>query len=229
MECWWCQNPESQSFECENFSTASDEGIRKAGAEYTVNRVIAEIEKERIFFETSGGGVTFSGGEPMMQFQFLNALAVECRQRGFHTTLDTTGYCPFDDLERISDSINLFLYDLKIINSEKHAYYTGVPSELIRDNLIRLDKINKEIIVRVPIIPSVTDTDENIEAIGGFVSSLKSVKRIDILPYIRFGIEKYQRLGKKYRLDSIVPPSKERMEQIKQKLENSGNIVRVEG
>jgi pyruvate formate lyase activating enzyme len=215
MDCHWCHNPESRSPELQK--TTDNEEI---GRYITVADVIQEIEKEIIFYDQSGGGVTFSGGEPLQQTDFLSALLDQCRKRDIHTTLDTTGYAVTELFSPIIPRVDLFLYDLKIMDEEDHMKYTGVGNRSVKENLKRLEAEDKAVILRFPVIPGITDSEANIKAIGEFVTPMKNVQQIDLLPYHRIAEAKYRRLDMIYRMDGVLPPNDERMEEVKQLFEN---------
>ncbi len=235
LKCWWCANPEGQNPNSEEilslFNQNSEGDFTKEiiGREVTAEEVLNEISKDRIFYEESKGGITFSGGEPLMQPVFLSALLSLCKEESFHTVIDTSGYAPNDIFEAIINNVDLFLYDLKLLNEEEHIKYTGVALDLILDNLHYLCKKKKEIIIRIPIIPSITDSSKNITQIGDFVSKLKCIPRIDILAFNKMGEAKYKRLKKPYMLNNIAPPSEERMNEIKQQLESFDLNVKIGG
>ncbi len=212
MHCPWCHNPESQKRNPEHPGKKQVIGSQK-----TVEEVIDEIEKEVLFYDESQGGVTFSGGEPLGQSRFLCALLEECRKREIHTTLDTTGWVSHRTFKSVIDKVDLFLYDLKIMDDQKHIEYTGVSNHPVLENLKTLSNLGKKVIIRFPVIPGITDTEENIRAVGTFVSSLKNIEEIDLLPYHQTAEGKYRRLKRKNRMKEmgIVPPSDERMEEIR--------------
>jgi pyruvate formate lyase activating enzyme len=216
MKCPWCHNPESQKKCPERVGNNGKKEI--IGEKRAVDEVIREIEKEVVFYDESQGGVTFSGGEPLVQPQFLLALLKECRKRDIHTTLDTTGYVSPKTFKSIVDQVDMFLYDLKIMDEQNHIRCTGVSNRPVIENLKILSKKGKKVIIRFPVIPGITDTEENIKAVGTFVSSLKNISEIDLLPYHRIAEGKYQRLKKENMMKTmkVIPPGDERMEEIKQ-------------
>ena len=168
------------------------------GKEVTITEVIKEIEKDRLFYDQSGGGVTFSGGEPLFQSGFLTALLQECRDREIHTTLDTCGFSSWETIDKLRQNVNLFLYDLKMIDDIKHRRYVGVSNRLILDNLQRLSEHEHNIIIRIPIIPGINDDEENIELTIEFISSLPHLSGINLLPYHHMASSKYAGIGKEY-------------------------------
>ena len=172
-----------------------------------------EILKDKAFYDNSGGGVTFSGGESMLQIDFLEELLKACKQNGIHTAIDTAGHVPYESFERVLPYTDLFLFDVKCYDSDKHKKYTGASNELIFSNLRKLLKTNKTVWVRIPIIPTVNDTEEEMLAIKSFLYSCRAPKKIELLPYHSMGEHKYAALGKAAQAFSI--PSEEKMMQLK--------------
>ena len=204
------------------------EALELVGKKMTVAEVLAEIEKDRVFYDESGGGVTFSGGEPLLQAEFLTALLHSCRARGIHTAVDTSGHAAWQDIAKVSEATNVFLYDIKHMDSSKHESFTGVPNELIVDNLKRLSLIHQDIRLRVPIIPGLNDDLERLLMTGRLAVDL-GILQVHILPYHGIGAGKYTRVGEAYRLPELVPPSPERMEQIAVELRSLGLRVKIGG
>jgi pyruvate formate lyase activating enzyme len=194
----------------------------------SVEQVMTIIEKDMPFYGESDGGVTFSGGEPLQQPDFLEAVVKECVERNIHVALDTCGYAPSNVMDRFLDKIDLFLYDIKIIDPAKHRKYTGVSNELILENAKRIASEGARLSISIPIIPMINDGEDDIDKTGKFIASLGNVEWVSLLPYHRMGIDKYGNLGKRYRLKDVQTPSHQRMETIKEKLETFGLRVRVE-
>jgi pyruvate formate lyase activating enzyme len=205
------------------------EARRIVGQEMTVAQVIAEIERDIPFYDESGGGATFSGGEPLMQQDFLLALLRACREREIHTAVDTCGFSTWEVLDTIREHVDLFLYDLKLMDRAKHRAFTGVSNELILSNLQALSRQGHAIVLRVPLIPGVNDDDENIRQTGAFTAALPHLKRVDILPYHRAGVEKYHRLDKDYDLSEIGPPPDERVAEVARILRGFDLHVKIGG
>jgi pyruvate formate lyase activating enzyme len=185
-----------------------------AGREVTAAQVLEEIARDVIFYDQSGGGVTFSGGEPLSQPDLLHALLQGCKEREIHTAVDTSGFAPSEAFSRIGESVDLFLYDLKLMDDEKHRRYTGVSNELILKNLQELSLWGRTIIVRVAVVPGINDDEDNLSRLGEFVASLAYPPQVDILPYHKIGLEKYKRLKRAYSLPETQPPSDERIAEI---------------
>lgn len=181
------------------------------GRVYTVPELLREMEKDRDFYQESGGGVTFSGGEPLLQAEFLGSVLSACRAKDLHTVVDTTGFAPTAAVREIARHTDLFLYDLKLMDAEQHRIYTGVSNKMILQNLRELVALGSEVIVRVPLIPGITDTEENLSAIGEFVQSL-GVTRVDLLPFHKMAADKHARLGYDYHLPPMETQSPEDLE-----------------
>jgi pyruvate formate lyase activating enzyme len=195
--------------------------LRMIGRPVTVLELVAEVEKDKTFFENSGGGVTISGGEPTMQLDFLERFLTRCKENGIHTALDTTGYVEWSRFERIVDLVDLFLYDLKHIDEEEHKKLTGVSNRWILENLEKLVRRGKTVIVRIPVIPDHNDTQQNISQSKDFLSSL-GIRRVDLLPFNKAAGSKYKLIGKNYICEGLDPPSDERMNRIKAEFEHAG-------
>jgi len=199
------------------------------GRDMSAAEVMAEIERDVLFYDESGGGATFSGGEPLAQLDFLSELLAECRRRSIHAALDTSLYAPWHDVERIADDVRLFLCDLKHIDPAAHEQLTGVSNGPILDNLRRLAGLKKPIIIRIPIIPGVNDDAENVTACGRFVAALDGVERVDVLPYNRAVSGKLPRLARAYEILEPPAPSQERIAEVVGRLEDLGLTVKVGG
>lgn len=199
------------------------------GENATVEKVMEEVEKDIIFYEESGGGVTFSGGEPLLQPGFLHILLEKCKEKEIHTAVDTTGFAKLEDLLRISPKTDLFLYDLKHMDDGEHRKYTGVSNKLILNNLAELSQHHRNIIIRVPVVPGVNDSEENLLETADFVSGLNGVTEIDLLPYHKAGAGKYQRLKKTYALPSAEPPDHKTMARIAEIMKVSDKTIKIGG
>jgi pyruvate formate lyase activating enzyme len=184
------------------------------GWRMTVGEVMHEVQRDTVFFEESGGGVTFSGGEPLAQRAFLADLLRACKALELHTAVDTSGYTPWEALDSIRAHTDLFLYDLKLMDDGLHRQHTGVPNGLILHNLQALSERGARIIIRVPVIPGITDSEENLRSLGAFAASLPHLERVDILPYHHSALGKYERIEKTYALPDTRPPTKTRMQEI---------------
>jgi pyruvate formate lyase activating enzyme len=199
------------------------------GKEMTVAEVIGEVEKDTVFYDESGGGVTLSGGEPLMQPAFLKELLMVCREKGIRSAVETCGLIQSETLTGIGADVDLWLYDLKTMDDPKHKKYTGASNKLVLHNLRLLSQVHDHVVVRFPLIPDMTDDASNIQEMGRFVSSLRSIREIHILPYHSGGIEKYKRLGKRYNLMETQPLSKEKLCEAADRLTKFGLEVKIGG
>jgi pyruvate formate lyase activating enzyme len=182
------------------------------GRTMTVPEVLQEILKDRIFYESSGGGVTFSGGEPLLQPHFLRALLEACRAHGLHTVLDTTGFGCTEHLLAAATLSDLVLYDLKAFDETRHRALTGVSNRGIRENLQVLDRVHRNVWIRLPVVPGFNDDLEELKRIADFVAGLRSVTLVNLLPFHRTALHKWKRLGLVHSLKGVPAPSAEFME-----------------
>jgi pyruvate formate lyase activating enzyme len=241
LDCWWCHNPESHInspevslkqilLEGKNFQQTET-----VGQWLSVDEVMREIKKDRIFFEESGGGVTFSGGEPLLQVDFLLQILKECRTENIHTTIDTCGYTDPESLASILPYSDLFLFDLKVIDEEDHIAYTGLSNRSILDNLNFLFSQGKKVILRIPIIPGITDTDKNISGIKHHLSTFVSETippsslKISLLPYHSTAKNKYTRFHIENKTKDLKDLTKESLLPLKQEFEAEGFSVKIGG
>ncbi|SDD95938.1 trans-4-hydroxy-L-proline dehydratase activase [Sporomusa acidovorans] len=199
-----------------------------AGTEYTVSQLLAEIEKDRPFYDQSRGGVTLSGGEVMSQIDFVAELAQACKNRGISVAVDTCGYAPFSSFEKIMDHVDLFLYDLKIMDTGLHLRYTGKDNAVILDNLQKLAQNNARINLRVPLIEGVNADDRNIRDMIDFVKTIH-LEAVNLLPYHDIGKGKYAKLGMRYDEGQMLPPLEQRMNEIKTMFEKANFNVKIGG
>ena len=217
---------------CQRCGTCADacltDARELAGRWKTVADVLADVERDRIFYEESGGGMTLSGGEPLQQPEFTLALLEACKARGIHTALDTCGLAPAPSFQRIAKHVDLFLFDLKIIDGDRHRELTGAANAVILENLEWLAKTKSEVVIRLPVVPGYTDDEANLSAICAVARS-SAVRRIDLLPYHRIAMDKYQRLKMDYRLARLAPPTAERMNVIAEYVKGHGLDVRIGG
>jgi len=184
--------------------------IELSGKPQTVDQIMGEIEKERIFFDQSGGGVTFSGGEPLLHHQFLIELLDECGRRGIHRGVDTAGLANTEKLLEVAKRTDLFLYDLKMMDLERHQKWTGVSNEKILENLKVLAETGANIIIRIPLIGGVNDDAENMTETARFVSALAGEKKeVNLLPYHKIAQTKYGKLGRPDEFRLLEEPTKE--------------------
>lgn len=198
------------------------EALEVVGMTLSVDQVLARIEADRTFYEQSHGGVTFTGGEPLAQSRFLQALLVNCQERGLHTVVDTSGYAPWSLIEEILPFVDLFLYDLKLMDNERHREWTGVSNVDILSNLRSLSTVGRDLLVRIPLIPGINDDDGNVQATGEFIASLPHVPSVEILAYHDMAASKYSALGRQYNFDSLYRPDPGQMEKVASILETYG-------
>ncbi len=198
------------------------------GGEMTSDEVMDNILKDLMFFEESGGGVTFTGGEPFMQFEFLLELLMKCKKEGIHTAVETSGFAAWEYIRDAAQYTDLFLYDVKLMDEQKHIKYIGESNSLILDNLRKLSSIHNNIRVRIPLIPGINDDDENIEKTCLFLKDI-NINNVDVLPYHNTGKYKYEQLARDYKLDDISSPSKDELENIAEKFRKHGIIVCIGG
>jgi pyruvate formate lyase activating enzyme len=221
-KCVFCQ-------EC--MISCVNSAIQFAGKYYDISGLIKEIEKERIIFEESGGGVTLSGGEPMLQIDFIEKLVKELKDRNIHITVDTCGAVPFSYFERISKYVDLFLYDFKIFDDDTHSKYIGMSNEIIIDNLLKLDKIHKNIVCRIPVIKGIKEKinafDENMINTCQVLKNT-DIKKVNLLPYHNTAVHKYYKLNMEYYQD-MSRPSDEEMEGFRKIFEDYGFQAKIGG
>jgi len=191
------------------------QGARKIDSKVmSAEEVVEEIKKDEVYYRR-GGGVTLSGGDPLFQSEFSTSILGLCKQNYINTAIETSGFTDENTMKRIAEVTDLFLFDLKHMNSQKHKKYTGVPNETILNNAKIISKMNKNIIIRIPLIPSINDSIDNIRKTVDFVKNeLNNVKIIEILPYHELGLGKYKSLGINYSLENIKPPKKKKVYEI---------------
>lgn len=195
---------------------------RMVGRDIGVVDLVKEIARDRIFFEGSGGGVTFSGGEPFNQPEFLVSVLGACKELGLHTAIDTCGVASRGHLLEAARFTDLFLFDLKLMDEQGHRHFTGVSNREILANLKALDRVRAKLWIRVPIIPGVNDGPENLEAAALFAAGIRSALQVNLLPYHRIGISKFDRLGREASLADISPPDDEAMSKARVIFERAG-------
>jgi pyruvate formate lyase activating enzyme len=269
LSCWWCHNPEGQSFLpdrlyftercrhclecaaiCPEHAISEVDGAMQtsaactlcgtcttvcmaearqiAGQRFTLNELIAEVEKDVVFYDESGGGVTLSGGEPLSQPAFVTSFLAACRERGIRTTLETCGFVQPAVFQQAACLADLVLFDLKFTDPAKHRQYTGVSNDLILGNLQQLVADRRPLTVRIPVIPGVNDSTEDI---GGFVEYLSRLRppAVELLPYHRIGADKYRRLGLPYRLADTPQPAAANLARFRDALAQTGLNVSLGG
>jgi len=235
LSCWWCHNPESRSSDIFSYEKEEIiEGVKickleTIGKRYTLDDLMKEIKKDLMFFEESDGGVTFSGGEPLLQYEFVMDLLKECKNLDIHTCIDTTGNISSNKLKSAAKLTDLFLYDLKHIDDNKHIKYTGVSNKLILNNLKLLDEMGKDIWIRFPLIPGINDDKSDLLSMMSFLSKLKKRYPISILPYHKIGSHKYELFGIEYSMIGVEEYGDDEIIKIKNIFTDSGFITSIGG
>ena len=214
---------------CKCSEVCTAEARYAVGEMMSAQEVIAEVEKDALFYETSGGGVTFSGGEPLAQADFLYELLCESKNLGIHTAVDTSCYAGQDVLKRISEQTDMFLCDIKHMDDKTHREITGVGNKGILENIRWLGENGKAIIIRIPCIGGVNDSDENISATGEFIRLLKGVLRVDVLEYNEGGVHKDARLIGEDNIIEMSAAGEGVVSSMASKLESLGLNVRIGG
>jgi pyruvate formate lyase activating enzyme len=202
------------------------EARQLVGKQMSVHEVMVEIERDVAFFDESGGGVTLSGGEPLFQKDFSLGILKACREQDIHTVLDTCGYASWQIMEEIHPFVDLFLYDLKLMDDKTHGLYTGQSNERILANLEGLSLLGVNLVVRIPVIPGVNDDDEEMQRIGRFLSSLPKRPVVELLAYHNIAEAKYTGMGMAYALGVIKAPPAEQIQAHAACLERFGLVVK---
>lgn len=210
LRCRWCCNPESQRHEIE---TMTVQGRQKViGRDVTAEEVMETVEKDRTYYRRTGGGLTLSGGECLCQPEFATALLRAANEVGIHTAIESTACVPYEVIEGLLPYLDQYLLDIKHMNPEKHKEYIGRSNELILENAVKIAGSGMtELSVRIPVIPGFNDTVQEIRDIAEYTKKLGSVRRLHLLPYHRLGQDKYEGLGRTYRMGGIKPPADEKM------------------
>ncbi len=216
LACWWCHNPESRNPDIEQFPTIKQdvETTQTIGYKVSVEEVVAEIKRDVVFYDESGGGVTFSGGEPLFQPTFLVELLAACQSIGIHTCIDTSGYCEQDILENMIDHTDLFLFDLKLMNARDHEIHTGVPGANVIANLEFLLMRKANLQIRIPLIPGITDGRENLEDMAKYISHFNLNHDIALLPFNLFAQNKFHKFQLNNRLTAMKSQSAAELERL---------------
>lgn len=227
MRCAWCCNPESQSYDIQTMMENGKEKI--VGKDVSVADILPEILADEPYYRRSNGGVTLSGGEILGQSDFARDLLRACKENGLHTAVESTANAPFENIQKILPYLDLYLMDIKHMDSKKHKEYTNADNALILENAKKIAASGVELIIRTPVVPGFNDTAEEIRAIAKFAASLPGVKEHHLLPYHRLGSGKYVGLGRKYALEEILPPSQEKMAFLLSVAEESGLQCQIGG
>jgi len=227
LRCRWCCNPEGQSYEIETMDFGGKEKI--IGRDVTVREVMEEIKKDIPYYQRSGGGVTLSGGEALLQPAFAIALLRACHDIGINTAIETTGHQKFEIISEYLKHLDYVLLDIKHMDSKKHEAFTSQPNELLLENARKIAESGVDLTIRVPLIPGFNDTDAEISAIASFAKTLPNVRHLHLLPYHRMGEDKYAGLKREYTLKGIPPMDLEKAEELLKVAKKSGLICQIGG
>lgn len=259
LRCAWCHNPESQSphptfvrlkHRCMACGRCSEDeladpvvcgrdahdvalcptgALQEIGAPIEAAALVHTLLRDRIFFDDSGGGVTVSGGEPLLQAAFVTDVLRRLRAEGVHTALDTCGFVPWDDLRDAASHADLVLYDLKLFDAARHEAATGVSNARILGNLAALAAVHYNIWIRIPVVPGVNDDAENLASTAAFLRPLSGIRRVDLLPYHASGESKSARVGLTYALHGTPTPTTEQLDALAAPLRAAGLHTTIGG
>ena len=219
LTCWWCHNPESRSPEITRMNG------KTIGKRYDTEELMGILLKDTVFYDESGGGVTFSGGEPLEQSDFLTEMLRQCQDAGIHTAIDTCGSAGREVMEKVMRFTDLFLYDLKLMDGGQHIKYTSKDNGQILENLKFLLHANHRVWVRVPLIPGITNTADNLLRMRDFLAQFSPLPEVYLLPYHRTAEGKYEKLNMPNRMAGIHELSPEEIEASIRLFEASGYPV----
>jgi len=236
LNCTWCHNPEGRFCKIEKSLRTNRIGDKEfvieeqIGEDMEVQKVMEEIYKDLIFYEESNGGVTFSGGEPFYQFEFLQELLKASKKKNINTAIDTSGYTPKENISDVLDYTDLFLFDIKHLVDEEHIKYTGVSNKTILDNLNFIIQKKKNIILRMPVIPGINDTRINIDLIKNLISENNGfINELHLLPFHNIASNKYKKLNIENKFKESLSLSKEVLIPLKEEFERTGIKVKIGG
>ena len=237
LGCLWCHNPEGISPLQESVININRVGAKEFHSEEEVGKyysgmdIIEILKKESVFINQSNGGVTFSGGEPMLQFEFLLETLKLCKENGYRTAVDTSGYSSPENYKAILPFTDIFLFDLKHMDEGRHKEYTGVTNTLILDNYKFLINSGKDMLVRIPVIPGFNDDQDNLGRLREFIiiTRTDSLKKINLLPFHKIGSSKYKRFNLTYRMENVEQPSSDRMKELHGFFSKVGVKVKIGG
>jgi pyruvate formate lyase activating enzyme len=237
LNCMWCHNPEGISpfpdtvIRTDRIGDKEFQRNEEVGRYYTAEEIIEILDKEKVFINQSKGGVTFSGGEPLLQTEFLTEALSACKAKGYHTAVDTSGYSSAENFKAIIPFTDLFLFDIKHLDEARHLESTGVTNSLILDNYRLLLVSGKDIMVRIPVIPGINDDQLYMEKLRNFLTDTKtdSLKKIHLLPFHKIGSSKYKRFNIPYRMEGIEPPGNEKIQKLKEMFLKTGIKIKIGG
>ena len=210
LRCVWCHNPESQKSDEEQYVNGEI-----VGKTISVQEIFDEILKDKVFYETSGGGVTISGGEPLFQPEFTIRILKACKEQGIHTAIETSGFATKEIFSKVIEYCDLVLFDIKETDAKKLLEYTGATLNIVLQNLKIVNDMKIPFVIRLPIIPGINDRNEHFLKVKAIAEGLAFCRGIEIMPYHKLGEYKYQQLGKEYLCRNIVEPSKDDVEKWK--------------
>lgn len=222
LRCRWCCNPESQIYDIQEMKDPNGK-IRVMGEDITVREVMKTVDKDSRYYFRSGGGLTLSGGESLLQPEFARDLLRAAKDRGYSTALESMAGVSYDKIEMVLPYLDQYLMDIKHTDPGKHREFTGKENTLMLENARKVAESGQtELIIRTPVIPGFNDTPEEIRGIASFASKLPGVKVMHILPYHRLGYDKYVGLGREYPMGNVAPPEAEKMAVLKRVVESTG-------
>ncbi|MBR6310818.1 MAG: glycyl-radical enzyme activating protein [Paludibacteraceae bacterium] len=233
LRCRWCHNPESQHYQPEAMEQKRKLGERTFTENHTVGYRIStddlmrEIRKDDVFFEESGGGVTFSGGEPLLQADFLLECLRRCKAEGIHTCVDTAGAVSTPLLDDICQYTDIFLFDVKTAEEQVFKTYIGASYSTVIDNLQRIAANGSHIVARIPVIPHVNDSEDDINKIIALLADIPQVREVNLLPFHRTGADKYKRLGRNWEMGDTPNLTKDDLQSMQQQFADAGFVVKV--
>lgn len=228
LRCRWCCNPESQEYEIQTMMVNGKP--KTVGRDVTVKEVMETVARDLPYYGRSGGGLTLSGGESLLQPEFAKGLLRAAKDMGINTAMESMGYADFDTIKKILPYLDTYLMDIKHMDSNKHRIFTGKDNRRMLENAKKIaDSKMTELVIRVPVIPGFNNTSEEIKAIAKYADSLLGVKKIHLLPYHSFGRGKYEGLGREYPMGDVKAPTNESMLLLKQMVENETSLECVIG
>ncbi len=235
LNCIWCHNPESISPGIEQYETTETledntfRVMKNVGYRLPVKELLKELLKDKTFYEESGGGVTFSGGEPLLQHEALFEMCGLCKENDLHMVLDTSGMADKNVFLKSISKTDLVLFDIKIIDLHLHKKYTGIGNKQILQNLQHLDESGQPYHARIPLIPGITDTSRNLEDIFDVIKKLSNIKQVDLLPYHDISRSKYARMKYKNALCGLKKQDNKMLNNIRSYFQTTGLPVKMGG
>ena len=235
LGCWWCHNPESRRTEIEHTKKINQlDGISypdevQTGEYWSIESLMNEIRKEKVFMDESGGGVTLSGGEPLLQHEFVLELITVLKSENIHIAIDTTGFASKDIFSKIGAMADMFLYDLKHMDDNIHMNYTGVGNKQILQNLEYLHERKISVIIRYPLIPGINDGDNLLQMRDYLLNKCPEYKELHILPFHNIADHKYLQFGIENKMKNYSEPSMAQVDEVREFFENAGFLVKIGG